>query len=49
MLSDDMSDNRTIRFGGRELGSFSIDKLFRMRTNREIDGTAEYLSERNQQ
>jgi hypothetical protein len=43
-----MSDSQKIRFGGRELGSFSIDQLYRMALKGEVDHTAEYWSERQQ-
>ncbi len=41
-----MSDNRKIRFRGEELGTFSINKLYRMAAHGEIDHSAEFWSER---
>jgi hypothetical protein len=41
-----MSDERKIRFGGEELGEFSIRQVMRMAEKREIDHTAEYWSEK---
>ena len=41
-----MSDNRKIRFQGEELGSYSIDQLYRMAMRGDIDHTAEFWSER---
>jgi hypothetical protein len=41
-----MSEERKIRFGGEELGEFSIRQVMRMAEKREIDHTAEYWSEK---
>jgi hypothetical protein len=40
-------DSRLIRFQGVEQGPFSIDKLYRMRKNREIDGSTEFFSKKS--
>lgn len=41
-----MSDDRQVRFKGKELGTFSIDELHRMAIKGEINHTAEFLSVR---
>jgi hypothetical protein len=43
-----MSDNRKIRFQGKDLGSHSIRALDRMATRGEINHTAEFWSETEQ-
>ncbi len=37
-------DARKIRFRGQELGPYSVDKLYRMRMGKQIDGTTEFYS-----
>lgn len=44
-----MSDDRKIRFEGREEGPYSIDKLFRMATRGDFDHTAEFFAEKSNQ
>jgi hypothetical protein len=44
-----MSEERKIRFGGEELGEFSIRQVMRMSEKREIDHTAEYWSEKGKE
>ena len=41
-----MSDERKIRFEGQELGTLSINQLYRMATRGDINYTAEFWSER---
>ena len=38
-------DNRKIRFDGREMGSISLKKLYRMRLRGDIGESTEFLSE----
>jgi hypothetical protein len=40
------NDERKIRFQGREIGSYTLDELYRMATSGKIDHTAEFWSKR---
>ena len=40
-----MSDTRKIRFQGEDLGTHSVDRLYRMASRGDIDHTAEFWSE----
>jgi hypothetical protein len=44
-----MSDERQIRFNGRELGPYTVERLFRAVMSKEFDHTTEFFSERNKQ
>jgi hypothetical protein len=41
-----MSEKRRVKMNGEDLGEYSIDQLYRMATRKEIDYTAEFLSEK---
>jgi len=43
-----MPHKRRVRFQGNDVGSYSVDRLYRMATHGEIDHTAEFWSEREQ-